>query len=77
MILGKLQRAHPTLRGHFAFAYLVGSNELRAYLFLIYASHGQFLTIFGKAESFKITRNFKFFSHKILPPSKKYRHLLK
>ena len=33
--VGKLQRAHPTLRGHFA--YLVGSNMLRAYLFFIYA----------------------------------------
>ena len=37
MMLGKLQRAHPTLRGHFAPAYLVGSNMLRAYLFFIYA----------------------------------------
>ena len=36
MMLGKLQRAHPTLRGHFAPAYLVGSNMLRAYLFFIY-----------------------------------------
>ena len=36
MILGKLQRAHPTLRGHFAPAYLAGSNMLRAYLFFIY-----------------------------------------
>ena len=35
-MLGKLQRAHPTLRGHFAPAYLVGSNMLRAYLFFIY-----------------------------------------
>ena len=35
-MLGKLQRAHPTLRGHFATAYLVGSNKLRAYLFFIY-----------------------------------------
>ena len=34
--VGKLQRAHPTLRGHFASAYLVGSNMLRAYLFFIY-----------------------------------------
>ena len=32
-MLGKLQRAHPTLPGHFAPAYLVGSNMLRAYLF--------------------------------------------
>ena len=36
MMLGKLQRAHPTLRGHFATAYLVGNNMLRAYLFFIY-----------------------------------------
>ena len=36
MMLGKLHRAHPTLRGHFALAYLVGSNMLRAYLFFIY-----------------------------------------
>ena len=36
MMKGKLQRAHPTLRGHFAPVYLVGSNKLRAYLFLIY-----------------------------------------
>ena len=36
MMLGKLQRAHPTLRGHFAPAYLVGNNILRAYLFYIY-----------------------------------------
>ena len=36
MMLGKLQKAHPTLRGHFAPAYLVGSNMLRAYLFFIY-----------------------------------------
>ena len=36
MRLGKLQRAHPTLRGHFTPAYLVGSNMLRAYLFFIY-----------------------------------------
>ena len=36
MIFGKLQRAHPTLQGHFAPAYLVGSNMLRAYLFFIY-----------------------------------------
>ena len=34
--VGKLQRAHPTLRGHFASAYLVGSNMLSAYLFFIY-----------------------------------------
>ena len=36
MMLGKLQRAHPTLCGHFALAYLVGSNMLRAYLFFSY-----------------------------------------
>ena len=33
-----LQRAYPILRGHFAPAYLVGSNMLRAYLFFIYES---------------------------------------
>ena len=38
MMLGKLQRANPTLRGHFAPAYLVGSNKLRAYLFFIYGA---------------------------------------
>ena len=36
MMLGKLHRTIPTLRGHFAPAYLVGSNMLRAYLFFIY-----------------------------------------
>ena len=36
MMLGKLQRAHHTLHGHFAPAYLGGSNKLRAYLFFIY-----------------------------------------
>ena len=36
MKLGKLQRAHHTLRGLFAPAYLGGSNKLRAYLFFIY-----------------------------------------
>ena len=35
-MFGKLKRAHPTLRGHFAPAYLVGNNILRAYLFYIY-----------------------------------------
>ena len=35
-MLGMLQRAHPTLRGHFAPAYLVGSNMLRVNLFFIY-----------------------------------------
>ena len=39
MILGKLQSAHPTFRGHFAPAYLVGSNMLRSYLFFIYGKH--------------------------------------
>ena len=39
MMLGKLQRAHPTLHGHFAPAYLVESNMLRAYLFFIYGAH--------------------------------------
>ena len=41
MMLGKLQRAHSILRGHFAPAYLVGSNMLRANLFFIYASISQ------------------------------------
>ena len=36
MMLGKLQRVHPTLRGHFAPAYLVGSDMLGVYLFFIY-----------------------------------------
>ena len=36
MMLGKLQRAHHTLRGHFAPAYVGGCNKLRAYLFFIY-----------------------------------------
>ena len=36
MMLGKLQRAHPTLNGHFAPAYLVGNNMHRAFLFFIY-----------------------------------------
>ena len=36
MMLGKLQKAHQTLRGHFAPAYLGESNKLRAYLFFIY-----------------------------------------
>ena len=35
-MLGKLQRAHHTLHGHYAPAYLVGSNKLRAYLSFIY-----------------------------------------
>ena len=35
MMLGKLVRDHPTLSGHFAPAYLGGSNKLRAYLFFI------------------------------------------
>ena len=38
MMLGKLQKAHPTLLGHFAPAYLAGSNMLRAYLFFIYGN---------------------------------------
>ena len=36
MKLGKLQRAHHTLRGHFDPAYLSGSIKHRAYLFFIY-----------------------------------------
>ena len=36
MKLGKLQRAHHNLRGHFAPAYLGGGINLRAYIFFIY-----------------------------------------
>ena len=32
-MLGKLQRAHTTLHGHFPPAYLVGSNILRAHIY--------------------------------------------
>ena len=32
MMLGKLQRSHPTFRGHFAPAYLGGSNKLEVSL---------------------------------------------
>ena len=35
-MLGKLQRAHQTLGGHFAPTYLGGSNKLRAYQFFFY-----------------------------------------
>ena len=35
MKLGKLQRPDHTLRGHFAPAYLGGSNKFRAYLFFV------------------------------------------
>ena len=39
-MLGKLQKSHHTLRGHFAPSYLVGSNKLRAYLFLsVFRAH--------------------------------------
>ena len=38
--VGKLQRAHLTLRGYFAPAFLIGSNMLRAYLFFIYGAKG-------------------------------------
>ena len=41
MMLGKLQRAHPTLHGHFVPAYFVGTNLLRAYLFFIYGTNSQ------------------------------------
>ena len=42
MMLGKLQRTNPTLRGHFPPAYLVRSNKLRAYiLFFIYEESTQ------------------------------------
>ena len=46
MMLGNLQRAHPTLHGHFAPAYLLGSNMLRACLFFIY---GREVTRFANA----------------------------
>ena len=39
MMLGKLQRAHPTLHDNFAPAYLVGSDKLRASLFFIYGNN--------------------------------------
>ena len=45
-MLGKLQRAHPTLPGHFAPAYFVGSDMLRAYLFFIYGLNAD-VAIFG------------------------------
>ena len=35
-MLGKLQRANHTLCGHFAPAFLGGSNKLKAFLFFIY-----------------------------------------
>ena len=47
MMLGKLQRAHPTLRGHLAPAYIVGSNMLRAYQLFIYASNTRNKNDFG------------------------------
>ena len=50
--VGKLQRAHPTLRGHFASAYLVGSNMLRAYLFFIYGLDPQLPSL-----PFKLQKN--------------------
>ena len=34
--VGKVTKSPSTLRGHFAPAYLLGSNMLRAYLFFIY-----------------------------------------
>ena len=34
--VGKLLRAHRTLRGHFAPTFLGGSSKFRAYLFFIY-----------------------------------------
>ena len=40
-MLGKLRRANHTLYGHFVPAYLVESNQLRAYLFFIYGSYTQ------------------------------------
>ena len=36
MILGKLQRVHYTVCGHFAPAYLGGINKFKAYKFFIY-----------------------------------------
>ena len=43
MMLGKLQRAHPILPGHFAPAYLVSRNMLWAYIFFICGYH-QYIT---------------------------------
>ena len=36
MMWESYKEPNPTLRGHFASVYLVGSNMLRAYLFFIY-----------------------------------------
>ena len=47
--VGKLQRAHPTLRGHFASAYLVGSNMRRAYLFFIYGLDSMLNLLVGES----------------------------
>ena len=52
MILGKLQRAHPTLLGHFAPTYLAGNDKLRAYLFFVY---GQNLKVYSFYKSFFTT----------------------
>ena len=41
MVLGKLQKAHPALRGHFALTNLVESNMPRAYLFFIYGQNSK------------------------------------
>ena len=51
-MLGKLQRALPTLHGHFAPAYLVGSNMLKAYLFFIYDLYTQYT--YTDLQQFKI-----------------------
>ena len=49
LMLEKLQRAHHTLNGPFAPAYLGGSSKLRAYLFFIYGA--TLCLIFIKASS--------------------------
>ena len=56
MMLGKLQKAHPTLRSHFAPAYSVGSNMLRAYLLFIYGLNPQPLLVytFHKNDNFSL-----------------------
>ena len=52
IIFPKLQRAHHTLRGHFAPAYLGGSNKLRASLEFLSMGyiHSHFLTNYFKTK---------------------------
>ena len=47
LICGKLRRAHPTKGGHFAPAYLGGSNKLRASLEFLYGVNRQTATYGG------------------------------